>query len=59
MESRQALSISIHFPSAGLVDEVAAICRTNHDPHAAASAVAGRFWPTPTPTPDPDRPWLQ
>jgi hypothetical protein len=47
------LDISIHFPSATLVDEVAAICRSSRDPYAAARAVAGRYWPTPTPTPDP------
>lgn len=50
------LGISIHFPSASLVDEVAAICRSSRDPHGAAEAIAGRYWPTPTPTPDPD-PW--
>jgi hypothetical protein len=59
VELEAQLSISIHFPSASLVDEVAAICRSSHDPHAAAEAIAGRFWPTPTPTPDPERPWLQ
>ncbi|PWB73269.1 MAG: hypothetical protein C3F15_10030 [Holophagae bacterium] len=59
IDPERELGISIHFPSASLVDEVAAICSSSHDPHAAASAIAGRFWPTPTPTPDPDRPWLQ
>jgi len=44
-----------HFPSTSLVDTVEAICRSNRDPLAAASAITGRFWPTPTP--DPDRHW--
>jgi hypothetical protein len=57
IDPEDELSISVHFPSASLVDEVEAICRSSHDPHAAASAIAGRFWPTATPTPDPDRPW--
>ena len=47
------LDISIHFPSASLVDDVAAICRSNRDPYTAARAIAGRYWPTPTPRPEP------
>jgi hypothetical protein len=53
VELEAQLSISVHFPSASLVDEVATICRSSRDPYAAARAVAGRYWPTPTPTPDP------
>ena len=53
VELEAQLSISVHFPSASLVDEVAAICQSSRDPYAAARAVAGRYWPTPTPTPDP------
>jgi hypothetical protein len=53
IDTRREFSISIHFPGASLVDEVQAICRSSPDPYAAASAIAGRYWPTPTPTPDP------
>ncbi len=59
VDPERQLDISIHFPSASLVDEVEAICRSSRDPYAAAEAIAGRYWPTPTPTPEPDRPWQQ
>ena len=59
IDPAEAFDISTHFPSASLVDEVEAICRSSRDPLVAAEAIAGRYWPTPTPTPDPDRPWLQ
>jgi len=58
-ESRQALSIPMHFLSTSLIDQVAAFGQSSRDPCAPASAIAVRFWPTPTPTPDPDRPWPQ